>query len=857
LLLLAVGCLAAGSALAEVSIHSTHPESVSVTIYRDGIALVTETRHVEMPAEPVTLVFQGVVDSLLPRSAVISGAGRPLAEADFRHDRLTPASLLKRSVGKVVTIVRTAPRSGVVTRLEATIESADQGVVLRTVQGNEALFCSGLPERLEFAEVPGELTPTPTLSVRLGGGNAGMRTVTLSYLARGFSWSADYVAQLNKASSRMDLAGWITLRNETNSGFRQAQVQVVAGRLNLIPADDDGSRPPVTPWLAPDQIDEESGLPVTAMDLAREDEESAVNDEIALLRDCYPLGRSTNGLPAGMGAWDVVTGGASALLSIQGEELQEIQVTGSRIVSREQLGDYQLYRLPWPTDLNARQTKQAAFLDKRRVKVQRFYDVVLPYLEATRPYPEDAAHVVLKWQNTRAAGLGEPLPAGQVRVFQAGQGGMVFAGEAGIDDKPVGLPAEIFIARAMDLMAEFTLQNDDRDYLGGGRLLRIEAGHRFREPQGCRRHCRGAAAGHRAGQVLDCRGALEPQGAAGARRTGMALQAACRARAGAAVRTEGGAAAGLGRHAAGFQHFHEHLRRARRGTTAQPLVDGAEAHLQGRAPRLVDQCRVQRLGQCLRTHLALEEFRHHPFARQQVGQGEVPQSHEAEVAHDECRQRRQAIGHHHGQAMQHRLQRGGAGGDEAGIGRGQHLVGPALQQPHIGTRRTQLRVERAGQRRRHHRREEAQWPTQPLLQQHRGGGEIRTEPPQLAFTAARQHGHHQLVFGQSQLPAGIGALRLQWNAIRQWMPDELRAHRLPRIALRLEWQQAQHGIDGARDGFDPATAPGPHLRADVLHSGHAAIAQPAREAKVECRRVHADEQVDTPRQQFTPQAAAQ
>ena len=40
---------------------------------------------------------------------------------------------------------------------------------------------------------------------------------------------------------------------------------------------------------------------------------------------------------------------------------------------REELGDYQLYRLPWATDLNARQTKQAVFLVKPRVKVERFY----------------------------------------------------------------------------------------------------------------------------------------------------------------------------------------------------------------------------------------------------------------------------------------------------------------------------------------------------------------------------------------------------------------------------------------------------------------------------------------------------
>ena len=67
--------------------------------------------------------------------------------------------------------------------------------------------------------------------------------------------------------------------------------------------------------------------------------------------------------------------------------LEEVVVTGFRAsvdmqAVREELGDYQLYRLPWATDLNARQTKQAVFLAKPNVKVERFYsfrlDAALP-----------------------------------------------------------------------------------------------------------------------------------------------------------------------------------------------------------------------------------------------------------------------------------------------------------------------------------------------------------------------------------------------------------------------------------------------------------------------------------------------
>src|SRR5690242_20500267 len=106
------------------------------------MALITETRTVQLPAEPVTVVFQGVVDSLLPQSAVMTGAERPFASTDFSFDQLTPATLLERSVGKTVTLVRTNKKTGRVTRTDMTIVSAGEGVVLQSVDGSEALRCS-------------------------------------------------------------------------------------------------------------------------------------------------------------------------------------------------------------------------------------------------------------------------------------------------------------------------------------------------------------------------------------------------------------------------------------------------------------------------------------------------------------------------------------------------------------------------------------------------------------------------------------------------------------------------------------------------------------------------------------------
>ncbi len=129
-----------------------------MTIYRDLFALVTETRTVDLPAEPVTLVFDGVVETLIPQSAVVADTGRTTRESNYDFDRLTPARILEKSIGRKVMLTRTNPASGKVRQVEATLVSANRnGVIFQTTDGAEALHCSGLPEQLSFEEVPGDL----------------------------------------------------------------------------------------------------------------------------------------------------------------------------------------------------------------------------------------------------------------------------------------------------------------------------------------------------------------------------------------------------------------------------------------------------------------------------------------------------------------------------------------------------------------------------------------------------------------------------------------------------------------------------------------------------------------------------
>ena len=86
-------------------------------------------------------------------------------------------------------------------------------MVIQTAEGFEALRCTGLNEALVYPEIPEGLSAKPTLSVKTIVREPTRATVTLSYLATGFDWQANYVADVSADGQTMNLFSWVTLAN--------------------------------------------------------------------------------------------------------------------------------------------------------------------------------------------------------------------------------------------------------------------------------------------------------------------------------------------------------------------------------------------------------------------------------------------------------------------------------------------------------------------------------------------------------------------------------------------------------------------------------------------------------------------
>jgi hypothetical protein len=60
------------------------------------------------------------------------------------------------------------------------------------------------------------------------------QTVEAAYLAADIGWNSDYVLTIDKDGTSGDLDGWVTLKNNTGTAFRNARLQLVAGDLHKV-----------------------------------------------------------------------------------------------------------------------------------------------------------------------------------------------------------------------------------------------------------------------------------------------------------------------------------------------------------------------------------------------------------------------------------------------------------------------------------------------------------------------------------------------------------------------------------------------------------------------------------------------
>jgi len=307
-----------------------------------------------------------------------------VVEQNYEYDLLEPEKLLRKYVGRDVTLVGGSwDKNGKPKEVKARLLSYNNAPVWQ-IDGE---IVTGMPaSEYRFPELPGNLFSRPTLIWTLDNSGGTSHRVEASYLAGSLSWNADYVLTVARDDKSADVDGWVTVTNGSGTSFKNARLQLVAGDLNRV-----------------------------------KQQLNALMDRDALREEARPAAAP---------------------------------------MAQESFSDYHLYTLARKTTINNSETKQVSMLGATGFPVQKRYVVEgqwVYYHNAQHPGApiKDVVQVFYQFKNEEKAGLGMPMPAGAVRVYQAdSKGGVQFVGEDRIDHTPKDETLNLKIGNAFDVVAE-------------------------------------------------------------------------------------------------------------------------------------------------------------------------------------------------------------------------------------------------------------------------------------------------------------------------------------------------------------------------------------------------------------------
>jgi len=183
---------------------------LAVTVYNSDIALVRDVRTLQLPGGSFDLRFMDIAATVNPATVHFRSLSEPsrvnVLEQNYEYDLLEPDKLLRKYVGRDVTLVRTLQKNGSATQEEvkAHLLSYNNGPVWRI--GGEIV--TGLhADHIRFPELPQNLFSRPTLIWTLENAGATRHRVEASYLAAKLAWTADYVLTVSRDDAAADLDG--------------------------------------------------------------------------------------------------------------------------------------------------------------------------------------------------------------------------------------------------------------------------------------------------------------------------------------------------------------------------------------------------------------------------------------------------------------------------------------------------------------------------------------------------------------------------------------------------------------------------------------------------------------------------
>lgn len=234
----------------------------ALTIYNQDFAVVRDTVPLDLKAGVNDVRFTETTTHLEPDSVILRDpAGKAVfqvLEQNYRADPVSQSLLLSLFEGKTIGFLVEGPnvassvvqgkivRSGYVPHLTGSSRFGNQYYQQQmayangnTGMGEPIIEVDGklrfsLPGQPLFPALADDTILKPTLNWKIESAQPARFAAELAYVTGGMTWAADYSVVAPEKGDQIDLAGLVTMDNQSGKTFTDARIKLMAGDVNKI-----------------------------------------------------------------------------------------------------------------------------------------------------------------------------------------------------------------------------------------------------------------------------------------------------------------------------------------------------------------------------------------------------------------------------------------------------------------------------------------------------------------------------------------------------------------------------------------------------------------------------------------------
>jgi hypothetical protein len=259
------------------------------------------------------------------------------------------------------------------------------------IRSGDKLFVN--PQGTIVASGESSLVTMPQLTAEVDSPSKTGTQLGFAYQTRGMSWSADYVGRLSADGEAMDVECWATLTNHTGVDYPDAKITLVAGSPNR-----------ATSWASRGQFGAAGGA-------------AGIDSDFAA-KGTVPMAQPTA------------------------------------------VGELYAYKVPSVASVGQEQMNRVKMISSTRVPIQKDYSIRIndagAYYSYSGQNPQrQNANLAISLVNEEKSGLGMPLPAGAVRVYDAtSSDSTAFVGAAYLGDTPKNQHVDLTLSKVFDVYSD-------------------------------------------------------------------------------------------------------------------------------------------------------------------------------------------------------------------------------------------------------------------------------------------------------------------------------------------------------------------------------------------------------------------